>query len=118
MSEKGNKSNKKRKASPVKKQNSRISPGIDQSNLNENRVEIDHLQTTIIHLNQKVEIIEDMEHEVQTTRAALDNSDAQRQSLQRDIADHTRQMQKDSGDHQNYQDQLLSENDELRAQIR
>jgi hypothetical protein len=60
--------------------------------LNENRVEIDHLQTTVIHLNQKVEIIEDMEHEVEATRAALDQAGKQREGLQRDIADSTQQM--------------------------
>jgi len=78
----GSSSTKKRKGSPVKKQASKMSAQLDTSNLTPTNVEIEHLQTTIITLNTRVEIIEDMEREVESTRGALDNSDEQRAKLQ------------------------------------
>ena len=73
---KGNGSSKKRKNSPLKKSASKSFAGVDSANMNESRVEIDHLQTTILKLSQRVEVIEDMEGEVRATRGALENSDS------------------------------------------
>lgn len=108
-------STKKRKASPLKKSVSKLPQQIDPASMNAGMVEIDHLQTTIITLNQRVEIIEDMEREVDETRRALDNSDAARAGLQSDLKSNAQKMKQDTSDHANYQEQLIGENEDLRA---
>jgi len=59
-----------------------------------------------------------MEREVDETRRALDSSDATRANLQQDLKNNAQKMSQDTNAHQNYQDQLIRENDDLRAQIR
>ncbi len=70
--------------------------------LNERDVEIDHLKTTVIALNEKSELLGDMKQDVSDTRVQLEKSEQARVELQVHIKTTTVTISKDTEEHKYY----------------
>eukprot|EP00347_Sterkiella_histriomuscorum_P004714 403359390 len=85
--------------------------------LSEREVEIEHLKTTVIALNQKVEIIRDMEIDVVNSNTLTKNSEVKRVELQTFIKQTSVTIQEDAQKNKQFQDELIAENKRLRDEL-
>ncbi|CDW86350.1 gas2 domain containing protein [Stylonychia lemnae] len=100
--------------------------------LSEKEVEIEHLKTTVIALNQKVEvcdiflqiksnnaqqIIRDLELDAQNANTITQNSEIKRVELQTHIRETAVQIQIEATKNKEFQDKLIEENKRLREDL-
>ena len=92
--------------------------------INERDVEIEHLKTTVIALDEKVkvrilrflisQVMDDMKSDVDNSRRDLAESEGKRGELQQHITETGVKVGDDAKEHKSYQDQLIAENEDLR----
>eukprot|EP00347_Sterkiella_histriomuscorum_P021380 403334174 len=85
--------------------------------LSEREVEIEHLKTTVIALNQKVEIIRDMEQDVDNYHQATKHSEIKRVELQTHIKETSIKIQEDARQNKQFQDRVIEENMNLQREV-
>ena len=86
--------------------------------LSEKEVEIEHLKTTVIALNEKVEVVNDLRHDVDGARGDFTVSETKRVELQVHIKETSIKIHEETEEHTKYQDHLISENDNQRSEIK
>ena len=85
--------------------------------INEREVEIEHLKTTMIALDEKVKVMDDIKQDISNTRRDLGESEAKREELQEHIEDTGEKVGVETKKHTTYQEELIAENNDLRQQI-
>ncbi|CDW85596.1 gas2 domain containing protein [Stylonychia lemnae] len=85
--------------------------------LSEKEVEIEHLKTTVIGLNTKVEVIRDMEQDVVNSQTITKNSEIKRVELQTFIKTTSIQIQEDAQKNKQFQDSVINENNNLQQEV-
>jgi hypothetical protein len=85
--------------------------------LSEKEVEIEHLRTQIVALNEKAEVLNDMRLDVAAQKDLLRGSENHRADLQTTLTNTGRLVREDTAKHQDYQSRLIADNESLRAEI-
>lgn len=85
--------------------------------LTEKAVEIDHLKTVIVSLDQKTKVIDDVQRELVTNRQSLDSSEQARDDLHAQLREYIRRSEEDAKKNKEYQDTLLQKNRDLQDEI-
>ena len=85
--------------------------------LSEKEVEIEHLRTTIVALNEKAEVLEDMRKDVFAQKELLRSSETHRFELQAQLTETARKLDEDTAQHQQYQQRLIADNERLRQEL-
>ena len=67
--------------------------------LSEKEVEIEHLRTTIVALNEKAEVLEDMRKDVFAQKELLRSSETHRFELQAQLTETARKLDEDTAQH-------------------
>lgn len=85
--------------------------------LTEKAVEIDHLKTVIVSLNQKVQVTNDIQNELDSKSRLLSNNEAARDELHAQHREYIKKSEEDARANKDYQDKLHQKNDDLQAEI-
>mmetsp|Transcript_18165 Transcript_18165/g.13216 ORF Transcript_18165/g.13216 Transcript_18165/m.13216 type:complete len:129 (+) Transcript_18165:93-479(+) len=86
-------------------------------NLNERDVENEHLKTTVIALNEKIEVMNDLKEDVSNHKSMLKQSEEKRVELQIHIEKTAVVIKQDTQEHNSYQSELIEENESLKKEI-
>ena len=70
--------------------------------LSEKEVEIDHLKTTVVSLNTKVEVLEGIKEDRESARAQLKDSEGKREELHDHMKETTQKLEKDTEEHKTF----------------
>ncbi len=81
-------------------------------------MEIDHLKTTVVSLDTKVKVLDDMKEDRDNARDQLNQSEQKREELHTHIKDTVVKIEKDTEEHKTYQDSLISDNQDQREEIK
>ncbi len=76
------------------------------------------MKTTIISLNTKVSVVDDMKQDRDQARVYLKQSEVKREELHVHIKETIVKVETDTGDHKVFQDSLITENDEKSSEIK
>ena len=86
--------------------------------ITENNVEIDHLQSVIVSLKQKGQVINDIENELETKNSQLESNEQGRTYLQTQFREYIRKSEEDSRRNSEIQESLIKRNTELENEIK
>ena len=85
--------------------------------ITEKEVEIDHLKTVIVSLNQKNQVVNDIQNELDTKTGQLRSNEQGRADLQAQLRDYIRRSDEEGRRNKEFQDSLLSKNRQLQDEI-
>ena len=85
--------------------------------MTEKAVEIDHLKTVIVSLNQKVQVTQDIQNELDAKHRLLMNSEAARDQLHSQHREYVKMSEEDAKNNKSYQERLHQKNEDLQAEI-
>ena len=85
--------------------------------ITEKNVEIDHLKTVIVSLNQKNQVVNDIQNELETKTGQLKSNEQGRADLQAQLRDYIRRSEEEARKNREYQENLLKKNRELQDEI-
>ncbi|CAI2371324.1 unnamed protein product [Moneuplotes crassus] len=107
----------KKGESPKKKTFTTMVYECNDSGLTHNKVEIKHLNTVIVSLNQKVEVTKDMQAELDSKNANLLQSEKDRDQLHQQHREYIQKNEEDSKANKDFQDRLHMKNEDLQKEI-
>jgi hypothetical protein len=81
--------------------------------ITEKAIEIDHLKTVIVSLDQKTKVVSDIQSELETKGQVLANSEKARDDLHAQLREYIRKSEDDARKNKEFQDQILAKNREL-----
>lgn len=81
--------------------------------ITEKAIEIDHLKTVIVSLDQKTKVVSDIQSELETKGQILQNSEQARDDLHAQLRDYIRKSEEDARKNKEFQDKILARNREL-----
>jgi DNA repair exonuclease SbcCD ATPase subunit len=85
--------------------------------LTEKAVEIDHLRTQIVALDQKVQVTQDIQNELDDKHSLLLNSEKARDDLHAQHREYIRKSEEDAKQNKEFQDRLHQKNEDLQKEI-
>lgn len=88
-----------------------------QFNLTEKEVEVEHLKTVILALNQKNQITNDIQIDLTNKSQQFQESEQARSDLHQQLREYIERSKQESEKNKQYQDQLLAEKAQLHQQI-
>lgn len=112
------KSPKKRPATEVESPQNFSSYHYADLGITEQAVEIDHLKSQITALNQKVNVVTDVQSELDTKGGQLKQNEQGRADLQNQLREYIRKTEEDAKKNKEFQDSLLRKNQDLQDEIR
>ena len=85
--------------------------------LSEKEVELEHLKTVIVGLNQKLKVREDIEEDLHNARKLLEDAERARSDLHLHLEEAARRALEEAEKNKRYQDIIIHENKELGNKI-
>jgi hypothetical protein len=81
--------------------------------LSEKEVELEHLKTVIVALNEKLKVREDLDEDLRNIRMQLDSAEKARTELQGYLEDAAHRALEEAEKNKKYQNIIINENKEL-----
>ena len=85
--------------------------------LSEKEIELEHLKTVIVGLNQKLKVREDLEEDLANARKQVQDGERARAELHFNLEEAARRALEEAEKNKKYQDIIINENKELNSKI-